>query len=358
MVCGVDAQDAKPINIAAQRLAPSARLRLGIFVGKYKPSVEEMDDMANATPNNRPKSKREASLVQSHQLETPIKMLLESGLYLVATPIGNLGDFTPRGAKTLTDCDLILAEDTRVTKRLMGLHGINGKVVRCDESATEAGLKQALKILDQGGSVAFCSDAGTPGVSDPGERLARGVIGAGHKVLAVPGASAALAALIVSGLPSARFFFAGFAPSKAGARADFFHEFAGIPATLIFYETGPRLAESLSAMAKVFGDRPACVARELTKLYEETRRGTLSDLVAHYATSDAPRGEIVVVVGGKSQEARETDAVDVDDALEEALSRLSVKDAAAAVALQTGIARRDVYSRALALVAARKQGVS
>lgn len=358
MVVGVDAHDASPNNIAAQRLAPSARLRLGIPVGKYEPSAEEMDDMANATPNNRPKSKREGSLVQSHQLETPIKMLLESGLYLVATPIGNLGDFTPRGAKTLSDCDLILAEDTRVTKRLMGLHGIGGKVVRCDESATETGLKHALKILDQGGSVAFCSDAGTPGVSDPGERLARGVIEAGHKVLAVPGASAALAALIVSGLPSAQFFFAGFAPAKAGARADFFHEFAAIPATLIFYETGPRLAESLATMAKIFGDRPACVARELTKLYEETRRGTLSDLAAHYGQTDAPRGEIVVVVGGKSQESQVTEALDLDAALEEALARLSVKDAAAAVALQTGIARRDVYGRALALVAARKQAAS
>lgn len=328
------------------------------MVGKYKPSVEEMDDMANAAPNDRPKSKREASLVQSHRLETPIKMLLESGLYLVATPIGNLGDFTPRGVKTLTDCDLILAEDTRVTKRLMGLHGISGKVARCDESATETGLEQGLKILDQGGAVAFCSDAGTPGVSDPGERLARGVIEAGHKVLAVPGASAALAALIVSGLPSARFFFAGFAPSKAGARADFFHEFAAIGATLIFYETGPRLRESLAAMAKVFGDRPACVARELTKLYEETRRGTLSTLAAHYAGSDAPRGEIVVVVGGKSHKTDDAQAPDLDGALEDALSRLSVKDAAAAVALMTGIARRDVYSRALALVAARKQVAS
>lgn len=317
-----------------------------------------MDDMANVTPNKRPKSKREAGQVQSHQLETPVKMLLESGLYLVATPIGNLGDFTPRGAKTLTDCDLILAEDTRVTKRLMGLHGISGKVARCDESATESGLMQALKILDQGGAVAFCSDAGTPGVSDPGERLARGVIEAGYKVLAVPGASAALAALIVSGLPSARFFFAGFAPSKAGARADFFHEFAAIPATLIFYETGPRLAESLSAMAKVFGDRPACVARELTKLYEETRRGSLSALAAHYSEADTPRGEIVVVVGGKSQDADTAEVPDLDGALEEALSRLSVKDAAAAVALQTGIARREVYSRALALVAAQKRVAS
>jgi 16S rRNA (cytidine1402-2'-O)-methyltransferase len=354
----VDAQDARPDNISAQRLAPSACLRLGIFVGKFKPSGEEKDDMASATPNKEPKSKREASLVQSHQLETAIKMLLESGLYLVATPIGNLGDFTPRGAKTLTDCDLILAEDTRVTKRLMGLHGISGKVVRCDEAATQAGLAQALRVLEKGGAVAFCSDAGTPGVSDPGERLARGVIEAGYRVLAIPGASAALAALIVSGLPSARFFFAGFAPSKAGARADFFHECAAIPATLIFYETGPRLAESLAAMAKVFGDRPACVARELTKVYEETVRGTLSDLAQRYGASDAPRGEIVVVVGGKNLHTANAQVPDLDGALQEALSRLSVKDAAAAVALTTGIARRDVYSRALALVAARKQVAS
>lgn len=313
--------------------------------------------MANSSLNNGPKSRRQTDLAQSHLLDAPMKLLLESGLYLVATPIGNLGDFSPRGVRTLSACDLILAEDTRVTKRLMGLHGVTGRVVRCDEAATASGLAAALAVLDAGGAVAFCSDAGTPGVSDPGERLAQGVIAAGHRVLAVPGASAALAALTVSGLPSAQFFFAGFAPAKAGARASFLQEVAGIAATLIFYESGPRLADSLAAMVKVLGDRPACVARELTKLYEETRRGRLSELVDFYAQSGAPRGEIVVVVGGQSAQAPTRETADLDAILSAALTQHSVKDAAAAIALETGLPRKDVYRRALELNAEMRQAV-
>ncbi len=311
----------------------------------------EMDNMANNAPRIAAKSKRAAVVAQSQEPDSSVKKILEAALYLVATPIGNLGDFTPRGAKTLENCDLVLAEDTRVTKRLMSLHGISGRVIRCDEAATEPGLQAALQILGAGGAVAFCSDAGTPGVSDPGERLARGVIEAGFRVLAVPGASAALAALTVSGLPSGQFFFAGFAPAKAGARAAFFHECAAIPASLIFYETGPRLADSLDAMHRVFGNRQACVARELTKLYEETRRGSLEALSQAYAKEGAPRGEIVVVVAGPSRDRAPTNEAEIDDLLKEALTRLSVKDAAAAIALQTGRARKDVYGRALALVA-------
>ena len=335
----------------AHRLAPKASLRLGSPVRTCETLRPEMDNMANNAPKIAAKSKRAAGLAQSHGQETSIKKILETALYLVATPIGNLGDFSARGARTLETCDLVLAEDTRVTKRLMSLHGVAGRVIRCDEAATEQGLQAALQVLAVGGAVAFCSDAGTPGVSDPGERLARGVIEAGFRVLAVPGASAALAALTVSGLPSAQFFFAGFAPAKAGARAAFFHKCATIPASLIFYETGPRLGSSLDAMQKVFGNRQACVARELTKLYEETRRGSLEELAQAYAKEGAPRGEIVVVVAGACNDQAPANETEIDDLLKEALTRLSVKDAAAAIALQTGRARKDVYGRALALVA-------
>jgi 16S rRNA (cytidine1402-2'-O)-methyltransferase len=313
-----------------------------------------MDIMADYAPKIAAKSKRATVAAQSLGQASTIKKILEAALYLVATPIGNLGDFSPRAAKTLETCDLVLAEDTRVTKRLMSLHGITGRVIRCDEAATEPGLRSALQVLAAGGAVAFCSDAGTPGVSDPGERLAHGVIEAGFRVLAVPGACAALAALTVSGLPSGQFFFAGFAPAKAGARAAFFHESAGIKASLIFYETGPRLADSLATMLKVFGDRQACVARELTKLYEETRRGSLEELAQVYAKEGAPRGEIVVVVAGSSQDKAPANEAEIDDLLKEALTRLGVKDAAAAIALQTGRARKDVYGRALALVAGER----
>ncbi|GIU66417.1 16S rRNA (cytidine(1402)-2'-O)-methyltransferase [Candidatus Phycosocius spiralis] len=307
--------------------------------------------MANNAPNHAANFRHEVVTAQSQRQEIAFKKILEPALYLVATPIGNLGDFSPRGAQTLNNCDLVLAEDTRVTKRLMRLHGIKGRVIRCDEAATELGLQAALQVLYAGGAVTFCCDAGTPGVSDPGERLARGVIDAGFQVRAIPGASAALAALTVSGLPSKQFFFAGFAPAKASARAAFFHECATIPASLIFYETGPRLQESLAAMLKIFGNRMACVARELTKLYEETRRGSLEELVNTYAKASSPRGEIVVVVAGASHDQAITHAAEVNDLLKEALTRLSVKDAAAAIAFQTGLSRKDVYGRALALIA-------
>jgi 16S rRNA (cytidine1402-2'-O)-methyltransferase len=279
----------------------------------------------------------------------PIKMQLESGLWLVATPIGNLGDFSPRAHKTLEAADLILAEDTRMTRKLMGLHGITGKVERCDEATTEQGIQKALAVLAQKGAVAFCSDAGTPGVSDPGERLARGIIEQGYKVRAIPGASAAITALTISGLPSGQFLFAGFAPAKEGPRLRFFEELASTKATLIFYETGPRLAASLANMLRVLGDRPACVARELTKMYEEARRSSLSDLANHYQIEGPPKGEIVVVVGGALHLKAEVSDTDLDSLLETALLTHHVKDAASLVAAQTGLAKRDVYAHALAL---------
>lgn len=276
-------------------------------------------------------------------------MQLESGLWLVATPIGNLGDFSPRAQKTLESADLILAEDTRMTRKLMGLHGITGRVERCDEATTEQGVKRALTFLAQGGAVAFCSDAGTPGVSDPGQRLAQGIIEHGYHVRAVPGASAAITALTISGLPSDQFMFVGFTPTKEGARLRFLEDVSGIKATLIFYETGPRLAASLANMLTVFGDRPACVARELTKMYEEARRCLLSELVDHYQVAGPPKGEIVVVVAGASGQRPDVTEADLDGLLTSALLSHHVKDAANLVADQTGLTKRDVYARALAL---------
>jgi 16S rRNA (cytidine1402-2'-O)-methyltransferase len=287
--------------------------------------------------------------VQSARPQAPIKTQLEAGLWLVATPIGNLGDFSPRAAKTLGGADLILAEDTRVTRKLMNLHGISGRVERCDETATEFGIKRALEVLEAGGAVAFCSDAGTPGVSDPGERLTRGIIEAGHTVRAVPGASAVLTALTISGLPSAQFMFAGFPPPKGGARTAFFEGLSTLKMTLVFYESGPRLAASLVSMQAVFGDRPGCVARELTKMFEETRRGSLSALAQYYRENGGPRGEIVVVIGGAPDVVDEVSESDLDLLLSKALTRHRVKDAATEVARATGLPPRDVYARAVAL---------
>jgi 16S rRNA (cytidine1402-2'-O)-methyltransferase len=312
-----------------------------------------MDVMAQTPITSYSKSKQDGHKAQSSPSQSlptsSIKQQLQVGLWLVATPIGNLGDFTARAAQTLASADLILAEDTRVTKKLMNLQGISGRVERCDEATTANGIKRALDILHQGGAVAFCSDAGTPGVSDPGERLARGIIEAGFAVRAVPGASAVLTALTVSGLPSAQFMFAGFPPPKAGARMTFLKGFADIKVTLIFYESGPRLAASLAAMADVFGDRPACVARELTKMFEETRRDTLVSLAQHYHDNGAPKGEIVVVVGGAPHVDIEMSTDDLDALLRAALVHQSVKDAASAVAAHTGLARREIYARAVTL---------
>jgi 16S rRNA (cytidine1402-2'-O)-methyltransferase len=309
--------------------------------------------MAQSPNNTGVKFKREDAKSQvggqAGRGQTPIKSQLECGLWLVATPIGNLGDFSARGAKTLERADLILAEDTRVTRKLMSLNGILGRVERCDEATTEAGTARALAVLAEGGAVAFCSDAGTPGVSDPGERLARGIIDAGYAVRAVPGASAVLTALTVSGLPSAQFMFAGFPPPKAGARGTFLAGLAGIKTTLVFYESGPRLAASLASMLDVFGDRPACVARELTKMFEETRRDTLSALAAHYHEYGGPRGEIVVVIGGAPDTIVQVSASDLDELLRGALATHRVKDAAQEVAVSTGLPRRDVYARAVVL---------
>jgi 16S rRNA (cytidine1402-2'-O)-methyltransferase len=270
---------------------------------------------------------------------------LEGGLYVVATPIGNLRDITLRALDVLGGCSLLLAEDTRVTGKLLSAYGLSPRLQSYHEHNAEAVRPRIMAALAAGEAVALVSDAGTPLISDPGFKLVREAAAAGHKVIPLPGASALLAGLVTAGLPTDRFLFAGFPPVKAGARARFFAEVADTPATLVFYETGPRLKVSLEAMHAAFGDREAAVARELTKMFEEVRRGPLSQLAAE---TDVPKGEIVVLVAPPEAQAAPDDDV-VDALLRKLMAEHSLKVAAALAAEELKLPRRDVYTRALAL---------
>ncbi len=276
---------------------------------------------------------------------------LAPGLYVVATPIGNLRDITLRALDVLAAADLILAEDTRVAGKLLAAYGLKAaKLERYDEHGAERTRPLALAALSLGKRVALVSDAGTPLVSDPGFRLVKEAAAEGHPVFPIPGPSALLAGLSAAGLPTDRFLFAGFPPSKTAARRSFLAELAPIRATLVFFEGGSRLAASLADMAAVLGEREAVVARELTKLYETLYRGPLAVLAAD-PKLDAPKGEIVILVG-PGHEAQAT-AADADAALADALTRLKPADAAAEVARALGLNRRDLYRRAMELRQAR-----
>ncbi|QJP15479.1 16S rRNA (cytidine(1402)-2'-O)-methyltransferase [Starkeya sp. ORNL1] len=272
---------------------------------------------------------------------------LQPGLHVVATPIGNLGDVTVRALETLAGADLVACEDTRITHRLMERYGIETPLTAYHDHNAESARPRLLALLADGGTLALVSDAGTPLVSDPGFKLVRAAIEAGHRVVPIPGASASLAALVAAGLPTDRFFFEGFLPAKGGARRSRIAELRGLDATLVLYETGPRLAESLADLAAGLGSRAAAVCRELTKTFEEIRRGPLDALAAHYDEAGAPKGEIVLVVSGPTEE--EASDADVEEALRRALATLSLKDAASAVAAATGRPRREIYALALTL---------
>ena len=278
------------------------------------------------------------------------------GLYIVATPIGNLDDVSLRMLATLAGADRIACEDTRVTARLLARYGIATRATAYHDHNAQRVLPRLIEALQDGGSVALVSDAGTPLVSDPGLRLVRAAIDAGIAVTTIPGPVAAIAGLTLAGLPVDRFLFAGFLPARGGARRSALAELAAIPATLVFYEAPHRLAAALDDMLTVLGDRDAAVARELTKLFEEVRRGSLSTLVAGYRAGEAPRGEIVVLVGPPAAAAAEEDAATFDSRIRAALETMSVRDAAATVAAETGRKRREVYARALALAAAGTGG--
>ncbi len=281
--------------------------------------------------------------------------MLKPGLHLVATPIGHLGDLSPRALSTLKDADLLLCEDTRVTGKLLKMNGVERSMHAYHEHNAARMRPRILKHLEEGGSVALASDAGTPLVSDPGYKLVRDVIEAGHEVLAVPGPSAALAALVVSGLPTDRFLVAGFLPSKPGARKRAIEAVATVPASLIWFEAPQRLGGSLRDLAASLGPRPAAVARELTKRFEEVRRGTLEDLALFYAETQ-PRGEIVVVIGPPLADRDAVSDGEVDQALIEAMATMSPSSAAATVAAATGRPKRDLYRRAVDLRRAEKPG--
>ncbi len=270
-------------------------------------------------------------------------------LVIVATPIGNLGDMTRRAADSLADAAVIACEDTRVTAKLLAAYGIRTPMLAYHEHNAARVRPQLIERLKQGQIVALVSDAGTPLISDPGYKLVEAAIAEDIPVTAAPGASALLTALVLSGLPSDRFLFAGFLPPKSPARRAEIRTLAAVPATLIFYEGPQRVARALEDLAAMLGPRPAAVARELTKRFEEVRRGPLDILAAHYAAAPQPKGEIVILVGPPGASVAETSDSDIDAALAIALTGYSVREAAALVAAETGLPRRAVYARALKL---------
>jgi 16S rRNA (cytidine1402-2'-O)-methyltransferase len=273
---------------------------------------------------------------------------LEPGLYVTATPIGNLGDVTLRALEVLAAADLIACEDTRVTSRLTQRYGIATPLIAYHEHNAARQRPRLLAALSEGKAVALVSDAGTPLVSDPGYRLVTEAIAAGHRIVPIPGASAMLAGLVGAGLPSDAFLFAGFLPPKAAARRKRLAELASVPATLIVYEAPQRVADSLAAMSEVLGgDRRAVVARELTKTFETFRRDTLGALAAQFADAPPPKGEVTIVVAPPEQVA--VDEASIDAALRERLGEMSPAKAAAEIAAAMGVPKNAVYRRALAL---------
>jgi 16S rRNA (cytidine1402-2'-O)-methyltransferase len=272
-------------------------------------------------------------------------MPLSPGLYIVATPIGNLGDITLRAIETLRRCDGVACEDTRVTGKLMKHLGLSRPLWRYDDHAEPRDRDRLVESM-RTRAVALVSDAGTPLISDPGYRLVNAARGEGIAVTVIPGACAAVAGLTLSGLPNDRFLFAGFLPAKEKARRDVLVGLANIDATLVFYETAPRLCKSLAAIGEALPYREVAVARELTKLHEECRRGLPAGLMAWY-DANPPRGEIVLLVGPPEDHGHEP--VDADALLRAALAEAKPSQAAAQVARATGMDRRELYARALEL---------
>ena len=283
---------------------------------------------------------------------TSLESRLAPGLYITATPIGNAGDITLRALDVLARCDLVLCEDTRVTAQLFAIHNIQARTAPYHDHNAAEMRPRVLRRLEAGEAIALVSDAGTPLVSDPGFKLVQEAAAAGHNVTALPGASSVLAALTLAGLPTDRFFFAGFLPPKQEARRRELTELAAVPATLVFLESANRLAGALADMAAALGSREGAVARELTKKFEEVRRGALGELAAHYEEAGPPKGEIVIIVGPPERRAALC-AHEVDAMLENALGRASLKDAVAEVVAMTGLPRRDIYARALELSGAK-----
>jgi len=275
---------------------------------------------------------------------------LEPALYLVATPIGNLGDVTIRALETLAAADFVACEDTRVTRVLLERYGIRRRMVAYHEHNEADAAAGLIAAVAQGKSVALASDAGTPLVSDPGYRLVQEAINQGVRVVPIPGASAVLSALTASGLPNDAFMFAGFLPVKAGQKKSRMEALANVPATLVFYESPRRLADTLAAMAEVLGDRQAVVARELTKTFEELRRGSLPELAQHYVEAGAPKGEVVLCVAPPAEKAEASEA-DTDQMLLGLAAEMPAAKAAGEAARMTGRKKSELYQRLLELKA-------
>lgn len=273
---------------------------------------------------------------------------LECGLYVVATPIGNLEDITLRAVRVLGQADEVACEDTRVTGKLLKHLCIKQRLVSYNDHNGERVRPNLLRRLKSGGSIALVSDAGTPLISDPGLKLVQACIENNIRVFPIPGASAVLAGLVVSGLPTDRVMFVGFLPSKSAARRSALNTLKAIPATLVFYETGPRMAKSLADMADILGERSVSVGRELTKHYETVTHGLLPELAETHGSSPAPKGELVIVVAPPDESQTHAE-IDIDAALIEALKTKSVRDAATDVADITGQPRRHLYNRAVTL---------
>lgn len=284
-------------------------------------------------------------------ISKPDKDRAEPGLYLVATPLGNAADITLRALDLLRRVDLIACEDTRTSAKLLARHGIARPLTPYHEHNAPRARPALLRRLQQGEAVALVSDAGTPLISDPGYKLVREALGLGIEVTALPGPAAPIVALTLSGLPTDRFYFAGFLPARRFARRRELAKLAAIDATLVAFESPRRLARTLADMADVLGHRQAAVARELTKRFEEVRRGPLEALAKHYASAGPPKGEIVIVAGPpeRDEAVPALGEKEIDAKLREAMSSMRVKDAAAAVAAATGLPRRALYSRALKL---------
>jgi 16S rRNA (cytidine1402-2'-O)-methyltransferase len=275
---------------------------------------------------------------------------LAAGLHIVATPIGNLGDVTLRALATLAAANIVLAEDTRVTRRLLAHYGVSTPLEAYHEHNAERVRPAILARLEKGAKIALVSDAGTPLVSDPGFKLVEAALARGIHVTGLPGPSSVLAALMIAGLPTDRFFFEGFLPHKGAARRGRLAQLAAIPGTLVVFESPRRLAAMLEDAAAVLGERQAAVTRELTKLFEEVRRGPLTELAQAYAQEAAPKGEVVVVIAASGEDAAPARLMEnLDERLANALEGHSLKEAVGRVAADTGLPRREVYARALEL---------
>jgi 16S rRNA (cytidine1402-2'-O)-methyltransferase len=304
---------------------------------------------AKAVPTNTTEGSAEPAArtfcVGGHVLTAP---RVVPGLYLVATPIGNLGDITLRALETLAGVDIVACEDTRITRRLTERYAISALLKPYHEHNAALARPKILEKLAQGASIALVSDAGTPLISDPGFKLVREVCAAGHAVIALPGPSSVLAALAVAALPTDRFFFEGFLPPKATARRARLTELSRIDATLVMFESGNRVQDTLADLASIMGGRDAAICREMTKMHEEVRRALLTEL-AKVADTLETRGEFVLVIGPPAAGAQAMTAADLDDLLRQALERDSVKDAVAHAVELSGRPRREIYARALEL---------